>query len=207
MLLTITTTHVPVTDLGYLLHKHPARLQTFDLSFGQAHVFYPEAGPERCTAALLLEIDPLQLARKRHAPAPHGFVLQPNVNDRLYVASSFLSVAIADVFGTALSSRCQARPALAATPLPLQARIAVLPCHGGDSALRHLFEPLGYHVAVEQHPLDARVAAWGDSAYFTVALTGLMRLSDLPSHLYVLVPVLDDEKHYWIGDDEVTKLL
>ena len=135
MLLTITTTHVPATDLGYLLHKHPARLQTFDLSFGQVHVFYPEAGPERCTAALLLDIDPLHLAQKRHATASHDFLLRPYVNDRPYVASSFLSVAIGEVFGTALSGRCQARPALAATPLPLQACLAVLPCSGGESVL------------------------------------------------------------------------
>ena len=207
MLLTITTTHVPATDLGYLLHKHPARLQTFDLSCGQAHVFYPKAGPERCTATLLLDIDPLQLAQKRHAPASHDFLLQPHVNDRPYVASSFLSVAIGEVFGTALSGRCQARPALAARPLPLEARLAVLPCSGAEVVLRRLFEPLGYHVTAERHPLDARAPAWGDSEYYTVTLTGTLRLYDLLSHLYVLVPVLDDEKHYWVGEDEVAKLL
>src|SRR5882724_4029149 len=207
MLFTITTTHTPATDLGYLLHKHPARVQTFDLSFGQAHVFYPEADPERCTAALLLDIDPLHLAQVRHASASHDFLLQPYVNDRSYVASSFLSVAIAEVFGTALSGRCHARPELAATPLPLQARLAVLPCSGGESVLRRLFEPLGYFVTAERHLLDARVPEWGASEYFTVTLTGTLRLCDLLSHVYVLVPVLDDEKHYWIGDDEVAKLL
>jgi 3' terminal RNA ribose 2'-O-methyltransferase Hen1 len=207
MLLTITTTYVPATDLGYLLHKHPARVQTFELSFGQAHVFYPEAGFERCTAALLLDIDALRLAQKRHATASHDFLLQPYVNDRPYVASSFLSVAIAEVFGTALSGRCQQRPELANTPLPLQASFAVLPCHGGESVLRRLFEPLGYNVHMHRHPLDERTPEWGDSEYFTVALTGTMRLRDLLSHLYVLVPVLDDDKHYWIGDDEVAKLL
>jgi hypothetical protein len=132
MLLTITTTHAPATDLGYLLHKHPARLQTFDLSVGQAHVFYPEVSPERCTAALLLDIDPLRLIQMRHRPASHDFLLQPYVNDRPYVASSFLSVAIAEVFGTALSGRCHARPEHAAMPLPLEARLAVLSCPGGN---------------------------------------------------------------------------
>jgi len=43
MLLTLTSTNVPATDLGYLLHKNPSTLQSFPLSFGQAHVFYPEA--------------------------------------------------------------------------------------------------------------------------------------------------------------------
>jgi 3' terminal RNA ribose 2'-O-methyltransferase Hen1 len=170
MLLTITTTYVPATDLGYLLHKHPARVQTFDLSFGQAHVFYPDAGPERCTAALLLDVDPVQLAQTGRTRASHSFVLQPYVNDRPYVASSFLSVAIAEVFGTALSGRCQARPDLPATPLPLQARLAVLPCAGGEAVLRRLFEPMGYQVTAARHPLDERAPAWGDSEYYAVTL-------------------------------------
>ena len=164
MLFTITTTQSPATDLGYLLHKHPARLQTFDLSFGQAHVFYPEASPERCTAALLLDFDPLSLAQRRHAPPSRDFLLQPYVNDRPYVASSFISGAIGEVFGTALGGRCQARPALAARPLPLQARLAVLPCSGGEAVLRGLFEPLGYHVTAQQHPLDARFPTWAPAS-------------------------------------------
>jgi 3' terminal RNA ribose 2'-O-methyltransferase Hen1 len=123
------------------------------------------------------------------------------------MVSSFLSVAISEIFGTALSGRCTERPALAATPLPLQARLAVLPCSGGESVLRRLFEPLGYHVTAERHPLDERAPEWSDSAYYTVTLTGTLRLCDLLSRLYVLVPVLDDEKHYWIGEDEVAKLL
>src|SRR5262245_11106948 len=105
MLLTITTTHSPATDLGYLLHKNPARTHTFDLSFGQAHIFYPEVGEERCTAALLLDIDPVGLVRGRRGPAGEGGMLEQYVNDRPYVASSFLSVAISQVFGTAMSGR------------------------------------------------------------------------------------------------------
>jgi 3' terminal RNA ribose 2'-O-methyltransferase Hen1 len=207
MLLTITTTHVPATDLGYLLHKHPARVQTFDLSFGQAHVFYPEASSERCTAALLLDINPWHRSQTRGMSTSADFVLQPYVNDRPYVASSCLSVALGEVFGTALSGRCNARPELAATPLPLEARLAVLPCAGGESLLRRLFEPLGYHVTAAGHPLDEQVPAWGASEYYMVTLTGILRLCDLLSHFSVLVPVVDDAKHYWIGDDEVAKLL
>ena len=80
MLLTLTTTHRPATDLGYLLHKDPAKRQTFALSFGKAHVFYPEATPERCTAALLLDVDPVGLVRNRKGPAGEGFVLEQYVS-------------------------------------------------------------------------------------------------------------------------------
>jgi 3' terminal RNA ribose 2'-O-methyltransferase Hen1 len=206
MLLTITYTRPPATDLGYLLHKHPGRVQTLDLAFGKAHVFYPEAGEERCTAALLLDIDPIGLARGRRG-AGEGQALEQYVNDRPYVASSFVSVAISKVFGTAMSGRSDTRPELAEEAVPLQAGIAVLPCRGGEGFLRSLFEPLGYAVSVESHALDEKFPEWGPSPYYTVRLEGKVRLRDLLTHLYVLIPVLDDNKHYWVGEDEVDKLL
>jgi 3' terminal RNA ribose 2'-O-methyltransferase Hen1 len=208
MLLTITTTHQPATDLGYLLAKNPARVQSFALSFGQAHVFYPEARPERCTAALVLDVDPVALVRGRHGAAGEGGALDHYVNDRPYAASSFLSVAIAEVFRTALGGRSKERPDLVGTALPLSARVAALPCRGGGEALvRALFSPLGYSVATEGSPLDSQFPAWGESPYRTLRLAATVRLQDLLSHLYVLVPVLDAAKHYWVGDDEVDKLL
>ncbi len=204
MLLTIATTHSPATDLGYLLHKHPDRVQSFELSFGKAHVFYPEASSERCTAALLLDIDPVGLVRKRRG---EGEALEQYVNDRPYVGSSFLSVAIAQVFGTALGGRSKDKPELAETAIPLTAKLAVLPCRSGEEFLRRLFEPLGYTLTAQRHVLDEKFPDWGESSYFTVELQGTVRLQDLLSHLYVLIPVLDDEKHYWVGDEEVDKLL
>ncbi len=83
----------------------------------------------------------------------------------------------------------------------------MLPCQGGEDVLRSLFEPLGYSVVAVNHPLDAHFPEWGESRYFTVELEGEVTLKDLLSHLYVLVPVLDAEKHYWVGDGEVEKLL
>ncbi|HEY4883762.1 MAG TPA: 3' terminal RNA ribose 2'-O-methyltransferase Hen1 [Myxococcales bacterium] len=207
MLLTITSTTPPATDLGYLLAKNPARLHSFDLAFGMVHVFYPEASPERCTAALLLDVDPVGLVRGRQGPAGEGGALEQYVNDRPYVASSFLSVAIARVLGSALGGRSKDRPDLAQQAIPLEARISVLPCRGGEDFLRRLFEPLGYEVTAVQHALDEANPDWGGSRYFTVTLRAMKRLADLLTHLYVLVPVLDDDKHYWVGHDEVEKLL
>ena len=207
MLLTLSTTYSPATDLGYLLHKHPARLQSFKLTFGQAHVFYPEARPEKCEAALLLDVDPVGLVRRPHGQFAENFALAQYVSDRPYVASSFLSVAIARVFGTALSGKCKERPQLVETAIPLTARLSILPCRGGEKLLRRLFEPLGYTVTAEQHELNPHFPDWGQSRYFTVTLENTCRLSELLTHLYVLMPVLDDEKHYWVGEAEIEKLL
>ncbi len=205
MLLTIATTHRPASDLGHLLHKHPGRCQSFDLSFGKARVFYPEVGAERCSACLLLDVDPIGMVRDKNANA--SCMLTQYVNDRPYVASSFMSVAIAQVFGSALKGRCNDRPELAATPIPLSARIDVLPVRGGERFLRNVFEPLGYGVEATRCSLDERFPEWGESPYFAVTIAKTTTLADLLTHLYVLISVFDNAKHYWIGDDETEKLL
>jgi len=207
MLINLTYTGNPATDLGYLLHKSPFRVHSFEQVFGKAHVFYPETAADRCTAALLLEIDPIGLVRNRRGPAGEAHALEEYVNDRPYTASSFLSVAIARTFGTAMTGKSKERQELADSALSLEAGIAVLPCRGGETLLRRLFEPLGYEVGAIGHPLDTKFPEWGESSYFTVTLKATVRLSDLLTHLYVLIPVLDDDKHYWVGDAEVEKLL
>src|SRR3989442_1638426 len=207
MLLTITNSKPPATDLGYLLHKNPSRVQSFELSFGKAHVFYPEATENRCTAALLLDVDPERLVRTAREPAGEGGMLDQYVNDRPYAPSPFMSVAIARVFASALAATSKGRPQLVSEALPLTARIAVLPCRGGEEFLRRLFEPLGYRITVEHHPLDEQFPEWGEGPYYTVELSNEITLQHLLTHLYVLIPVLDADKHYWVGKDEIEKLL
>ena len=210
MLLTITSVTPLATDLGYVLHKNPAALRSVDVGFGVAHAFYPEAGPQRCTVALLVEVDPVALARRQGAGLPAaeagGFPLARYVNDRPYAASSFLSVALRRVFGTALRGTCEARPELPGQLFELTAELPVLPCRGGEALLRELFEPLGYQVSAAPIALDPHFPDWGDSPYFSVRLSGACRVQDLLGHLYVLLPVLDDGKHYWITADEIGKL-
>ena len=206
MLLTLTTTYRPATDLGYLLHKNPGAVRSVDMWFGKAHVFYPEATDERCTVALLIDVDPIGLVRRkgRHAePAS----LEPYVNDRPYAASSFVSVALAKLFGTAMSGRSSERQELADTPIPLDVHVPALPCRRGDTLLRRLFEPLGYEVRATPIPLDEQFPEWGDSPYVDAHLATTARVADVLNHLYVLLPVLDDQKHYWVSRDEIEKLL
>ena len=204
MLLTLTTTHRPATDLGYLLHKHPDRFQTFDLSGGKAHVFYPEASDERCTVALLLDLDPIQLVRGRQ----HVASLEQYVNDRPYVASSYLSVALARTFATAMNGTCVKRPELVNRPLPLIAKLTAVPAPGGGEALlRRFFEPLGYAVNIASQPLDTQFPDWGRSPYFNLELTHTLPLHALLSHLYVLLPALGQDVHYYVDKNQVQKLL
>jgi 3' terminal RNA ribose 2'-O-methyltransferase Hen1 len=204
MLLSITTTCRPATDLGYLLHKHPARSHELELAFGRAHMFYPEATDERCTFALLLDVDPVGLVR---GGGKDGGLLDQYVNDRPYAASSFLSVAIAKTLRTALGGRCEQRPDLVQQPIPLSALVTPLPVRGGADLIERLFAPLGYRIAVETLPLDASMPDWGPSPYVTLRLEATCRLVDILNHLYVLIPVLDLKKHYYIDADEIEKLL
>ena len=202
MLVTIASTTPDATDLGYLLHKHPARAQSFDLSVGTAHVFYPEATPERCEVALLLEVDPIGLVRGKS-----GITLAEYVNDRPYAASSLLAVALGRVFRSALAGQCHARPELPARVLDLEVRLPAVPSRGGPAVAERLFAPLGWQVEATPIHLDPAVPEWGDSRYVELRLRGRMVLADALNHLYVILPALDSTKHYWVGSDEVDKLL
>ena len=205
MLLTISTTRRPATDLGYLLHKHPDRAQSFAQPFGEARVFYPEAGEERCTAALLLDVDPVGLVRRGRRSG--GFALAEYVNDRPYVASSFMSVAMVNVFKSAMAGTCKGHEELAAAAIPLEAWLPVVPARGGVDLARGLFEPLGYAVDAREMELDPAFPDWGVDRHIELRISGEVRLADLLTHLYVLLPVLDDEKHYWVDDAEIDKLM
>src|SRR5690349_1303230 len=132
MLLTITCTAPDATDLGYLLHKNPGSLFERATAFGTARVFYPEATPERCAAVPLAQY----------------------VSDRPYAPSSFLSVALGEVFSTALGGRSKERPERVDEKMPLTATLHAIDCDGGEDLIRRLWEPLGYAVAVERLPLD-----------------------------------------------------
>jgi 3' terminal RNA ribose 2'-O-methyltransferase Hen1 len=193
VLLTLTTTHQPATDLGHLLHKHPDRAQSFSTSSGTAHVFYPRADEHECTVALLLEVDPVALVR-----GP-GSTLTQYVNDRPYAAGSLLTVALGSVFRTAMNGRSESHPELANTPIPLRVNLPALP----HRLVERLFTPLGWHIEAKPIPLDEHE----ESRYADVTLTGTLKLSDALKHLYVLLPVLDGSKHYWVAADEVDKLL
>jgi 3' terminal RNA ribose 2'-O-methyltransferase Hen1 len=205
--MTITSTADSATDLGYLLHKHPERVASLDVAVGRAFVFYPEATDERCTVALLLEVDPIGLVRNKRFGGAEGFSLAQYVNDRPYAASSMFAVALQRAFKTAISGRCDARPELVDKVLSLAIHVPALPTTGGPELVERLFTPLGWNVSAETVPLDPEIPAWGDSKYVNLTLAGNMRLVDALNHLYVLLPVLDNSKHYWVSSDEVDKLV
>ena len=204
MLLTITCRAENATDLGFLLHKNPTNVFEEKTSFGRLVVFYPEAGASVCTAALLLDVDPIKLVRGNRGGAPS---LRQYVNDRPYVASSLLSVAIVAAFGTAMNGRSKERPERVEEPMDLEASLSAVDCKEGDALITSLFEPLGYTVETRRQPVDLRLSETGYSSIYTVLLRGRQTVQQLLTHLYVLIPVLDNGKHYFVGQDEVTKLL
>lgn len=206
MLLTISTTHQPATDLAWLLHKHPDKAQSFDISAGKVHIFYPKTTEEECTAALLLDLDAIDLVRKLKVPGD-SLMLQHYINDRPFTASSFMSTAIAKVYSSALNGKCKDRPELLEQVWPFQVKLSAVKVSGGETVIRKIFEPLGYEVAVEQQILDDKFPDWGMSPYFTIELKNNISLQDLLTHLYILLPVFDKERHYWVSQNEIEKLL
>jgi hypothetical protein len=166
MLLTIRANQTSAPDLAAYLGLSLDRIETFDLPFGRAHAFFPEATESEGTAALVLDADPLELMP---------------VDERLYAASPLLARAV-----DALIARQEGTgPAV-----PLEARIAAFPCRGGEEELRRAFEPLGYGVTAEAQPLDPAFPEWGPSRCFTVTLRSTRPVRELLVHLRDLVPAL-----------------
>lgn len=198
-MLLITTTHKPASDLGHLLHKNPSRAHRLEFPFGEALVVYPEATKDRCTGAVILDIDPVGLIRG-------NLHFDQYVNDRPYVASSFLASALSRLFGTTMSGRSKERQELAETEIPLEFRLPVVRVLHTD-LVKEIFEPLGYEVESHRLPMDKEFPDWGESPYIDLKLRTRARLRDALVHLTVLIPVLDNQKHYYVNIDEVDKLM
>ncbi len=206
MLLTLTLQGEHASRLSFLVAKHPDRCQSFDTGFGKAHVFYPECSESISTIALLLEVDSLGIVKTQHRNGGPP-LLSHYVNDRAYTANSFLSVALSKVFGSALNGKCREFPELAETPLPLTATLSAIPSRSGEAFFEELFSPLGYEIETELIPLDENFPAWGEGHLYQLTLSKTTTLCELLRQLYILVPVLDNQKHYWIGKEEAEKLL
>ncbi len=193
---------VSARDLGYLLHKNPDNVHVRDVASGKAYVFFTEAGDSLTTAVLAIDVDPVALVRGR-SKADRGLLTQ-YVNDRPYAAGSFLAVAMAKSFGQSMSGRSKERQELAGELLDLGARIVPVGLAGDIDLAERLFKPLGYDVTTTLFPtaLDENERRYAD-----VRIRGKFRLADLLNHIYVLLPVLDNAKHWWIDHAEVANLL
>jgi 3' terminal RNA ribose 2'-O-methyltransferase Hen1 len=206
MYLSIATTYQPATDLGHLLHKHPDRAFKSEGSQSDYYCFFPVATAEYCKACLVLNFN------SRPESNGHGRPFLPQlqsqyINDRPYVAGSQLSIAIADVFGTAMNGKSKDRQNLADIALPFEIEISAVHCNAGADFIQKIFEPLGYTVEVSNTKLNEKFPAWGQAPYFSIKLNTTKRISEILRQIYVLLPVLDNFKHYYIEDAEKEKIL
>ncbi|MFN9461864.1 MAG: 3' terminal RNA ribose 2'-O-methyltransferase Hen1, partial [Planctomycetota bacterium] len=205
VLLTLETAGPDASKISYLLHKHPDKVQSFTMSFGKVHVYYPKYQHDSAVACMLLDVDPVGMVRGAYRES--DFMLGQYVNDRPFVASSFMSVAIAQVYSSALSGKCKDEPSLPQTPFPWTARIDSLATRGDSQWVEKVFSPLGYQVTTHSQLLDPEFPQWGESPYIQTVLSKTCLLSELLTHLYVLIPAFDNNKHYFVGEEELTKLL
>lgn len=180
MLLEIKTTHQPATDLGYLLHKHPDKLQSVELAVGCAHIYYTEADAHSCTACLLLDINPVDLVR---GGGRQAFLQEHYVNDKPYTSGSFMGTAMVKAFGSAMNGTCHAKPELVQTALPLSAKIYALHVACDKSYIARLFEPAGFQFSLETVPLDPVFPDWGESRAVNLTLAKTTTLKEFLSQI------------------------
>ncbi|MED5803035.1 3' terminal RNA ribose 2'-O-methyltransferase Hen1 [Gordonia sp. Z-3] len=189
------TVQLPATDLGFLLYKHPDRVQRFATSQGGATVFFPVASPELCSVVLHVDGAGAKVDRAEG--------MGRYVNVVPFAASSRLVVVLGKVFGDALAGRCATRPELVDNRWPMTLTVPSVPT-GGRCSPAELFEPLGWTVQTSAQPLEP--PQWGDSEFVTISLSGVHTVRDALRHLSVCLPVLAGAKHYFVDDAEVDKL-
>ena len=197
MLIAITSRTRPASDLGYALHKHPDRVQQFDVGYGKATVFYPVASEDECTFVMVVEVDPVRLARGPEHTRGGGLVTD-YVTDRPYAASSMLAVAIGKVLSTATAGRCEKKPELAAKPMDLEVEISTVRNLAQDR-VRSLFTDLGYKVEIEGKEQDRYVTVRTRSDRWT--------LGETLRQIRVLLPAIDGRHHHYVNDEDVAHLL
>jgi 3' terminal RNA ribose 2'-O-methyltransferase Hen1 len=203
VLITLTC-HAPnAPEIGYLLAKNPASVFEREFSAGRVWVFYPAVADDHLTVALLAEIDPVGLVRGPAALAG----LDQYVNDRPYVASSLISVALNTAFRTAMSGQSKDRPERVGERLRWEVLLPAVACDAGEDLIARIFAPLGYTVTTTRLPLDSQFPTWGPADLYSVQMEGSQTTADVLNHLYVLLPVLDNSKHYRVASAEVDKLL
>lgn len=186
----------PATDLGYLLHKHPDRVQSFATTQGEATVFYPVADADKCRA--VLRVDGTDARVDSHTD------IDRHVNTIPYAASTRLVVALGKVFGDALAGRCTARPELVDHVWDVSVLIPSVPVRGTLTPA-DVFEPLGWSVTARAEPLTP--TEWGDSDFVTLTLSGRFTVRDSLRHIAIALPALAGDKHYFVDDDDIDKLL
>ncbi|WP_406113699.1 3' terminal RNA ribose 2'-O-methyltransferase Hen1 [Kitasatospora purpeofusca] len=210
----------PATDLARLLYRRPDAVHRVATAFGAAHVFFPEADAERCTAVLLAEPDPEALVRGRRGKGRPPAVPDAHVGDRPYAASSVFAAVLRTVFRQPLgqspgADRADGLPGAAGAPgdeaLPLEIELPVVradrepePAPGGADGValaRRLFEPLGWRVEAAELPLDG-AAVPGGSPYLRLRLAAsAVRPAEALRQLAALLPVLDGAAHHWVPPD------
>lgn len=202
-MLILLTCHAPnAPEIGHLLAKHPDSIFERDYAAGKITVFYPEVTEDAVTVALITEVDSVGLVRGPAALTR----LDQYVNDRPYVASSLTSVALNAAFGTALAGRGKHTERVDEWMRWL-VELPAVACDAGEGLIARVFAPLGYAVTAIRLPLDSHFPSWGAADLYHVALEGELTVREVLSHLYVLLPVLDNSKHYWVGEAEIEKLL
>ncbi|MGB0870489.1 MAG: 3' terminal RNA ribose 2'-O-methyltransferase Hen1 [Flavobacteriales bacterium] len=208
MYLKIKVNNNNATDLGYILHKHPDKYQKEKMGYGDIHMFYTQTEATSCEFAMVLDINTIELTRNLQKKTySNSFKLADYVNDRAFVASSFLTAAISKVLGSAMNGNCSYDKDLAIKVWDLEVEVGTVKAQGGINQIRNYFEPLNYTLEIEETLLDEDFESWGKSPYFTLKLQGQKTIQDLLSQLYVLLPVLDNNKHYYVNESEIKKLI
>ncbi|WIM41190.1 3' terminal RNA ribose 2'-O-methyltransferase Hen1 [Paenibacillus sp. PK4536] len=203
MYLTIKATGTHASMISHLLAKNPNNLYDRTEKGARIRLVYTSFQPEETEVLLFVTPDPIDLVKG----SPDHYDITQYINDRELVVSSLFCSYIRPALGTALNGKPKADYIdWVEHPFTLHMSMGPVASDLPDSMIESLFQPLGYEVQMERGEIDYSFDLKNRSTVRHIQISGQQTLQHMLRQLYILIPVLDNYKHYYISDDEIERL-
>lgn len=185
--------------VSYLLAKNPNNLYERDEKGFKVRSVYSVFTKEEVKYLIYVKPDPIDLVRS----SPQVYDISHYINDREFAVSSLFVSAIRKALGTALNGKPQEEYVQwVEHRFDMEVAFGPIATDLPDGELAELFKPIGYNVEIKRAASTLRSKS---SALF-ITLTGKQTIQNLLKHLFILIPVIDNYKHYFIDEREIEKV-
>ncbi|TDL78499.1 3' terminal RNA ribose 2'-O-methyltransferase Hen1 [Peribacillus frigoritolerans] len=203
MQLTIKATGDNVKAISYLLSKNPNNLYERNHKGHLVRLFYSKFEETELEVTIFVTPDPIDLVKNNS----NSYDITHYINDREFAVSSLFCSFIRSALGTALNGQPKEEYSEWVNyRFSFQFEFGPVVSSLSDKQLKDLFEPIGYEVAISRPDIEYSFEMKDKSSARSICLKGMKTLQNGLRQLFVLIPVIDNYKHYYIDDKEIEKL-
>lgn len=203
MQLTIQASGDNVKAISYLLSKNPSNLYERNHKGHLVRLFYSKFTETELEVTIFVTPDPIELIKNNS----NSYDITHYINDREFAVSSIFCSFIRSALGTALNGQPKEEHIKWVDhPFPFTFEFGPVVSTLTDEKLMNLFEPIGYEVTINRPEIEYSIPIKTKSSARYISIKGMKTLQEGLRHLFVLIPVIDNYKHYFIDEKEIEKL-